>query len=580
MRHLARVLLFALAAALIAYGMIQPIDDDARWLAALWAAAPLALAAIYLGLPSRPAGVARSVQNLGVVVALGFALLALQLLRQQFVRAPEIADAVYVDDQTGEPTSNVRNVLEALRIQRGKIIDRNGIVLVDTRITERGFAVRTYPFADQFDDPAAFSHILGFFSDRFGASGLEASFSPYLDGERDSIQRIQDQFLNRRQTGDDLRLTLDARLQQRVGQLLGGRTGSVVVLDAKSGAVLAMVSKPGFDPRVLAFDPSAPDRQAENARIEGYWQQLNGEGAGQPLLNRATQGRYPPGSTFKTVTAVAVLEHQREIPPDQISCPDALPTEAGAPPVVNAVREGLERDFIRRTPSPGEPNLERVYAFSCNTAFAQYALRLGANRFAEVAGRFDITRPGDAPDTYRAFTDLLTLPSLFYVDPGFLSSQAALADSGYGQGQVLVTPLQMAMVAATIANDGVMMQPYLVERVTRPEGGLVVSRGPRAIRRVIPGSVAATMRSNMRAVTAYGFGTAANAVPGVVVGGKSGTAEHAVGATPHAWYIAIAPVDVPRFAVAVIIENGGEGSGAGAELAGQVMAATFELVQQ
>lgn len=581
MRQLLRVLLLAAAAALLIYGMTQPIDDDARWLLAVWLAAPLILALAHLSLPPRPAGVARSVQNLGMVVAVGFALLSLQLLRQQFVRAETISNAVFIDEQSGQPTSNVRHVIEAMRVQRGKMIDRNGTVLVDTRVVDGGFAVRTYPVADQFDI-TAFSGIIGFFSDRFGTSGLEATFGPYLDGERDSFERLQDQLLGRAQVGDDIRLTIDARLQDRVGRLLGNRTGSVVVLDPKTGAVLAMVSKPGFDPRALAFDPSA-DRAAENARIQSYWEQINGEGAGQPLLNRPTQGRYPPGSTFKTVTAVGTLLHPQETLPDQITCPNTLDTEPGAPPVVNAVQ-----DLFTLTGNPS--NLERVYAYSCNTAFAQYALRLvwdenGAlrpeNLLLTTAEQFDIVRPQNAEEPYGGFDDLLTLPSVLYVDPGFLSSRAAVAATGFGQGQLLVTPLQMAMVAATIANDGVMMEPYLVERVTRPQGGLVTGRGPRAIRRVMPASVAAVMRKNMRAGVEYGFGKAAQGVdPSVaLVGGKSGTAEHIPGAVPHAWFIAIAPVEQPRFAVAVMVEQGGEGSTVGAELAGQVMAAAFELVQ-
>jgi peptidoglycan glycosyltransferase len=572
MRHLLRALLLVAALALLVYGMTQPIDDDARWLLAVWAAAPLLLALAHLTLPPRPVGVARSIQNLGIVVAVGFVLLSLQLLRQQFVRAEAISNAVFIDEQTGQPTSNVRHVIEAMRVRRGKMIDRNGVVLVDTRVVEGSFAVRTYPVGDQFDI-TGFSGLIGFFSDRFGPSGLEASYGPYLDGERDSFERLQDQLLGRPQVGDDIRLTIDARLQDRAGRLLGDRSGSVVVLDPKTGAVLAMVSKPGFDPRILAFDP-AGDREAQNARIQSYWEQINGEGAGQPLLNRPTQGRYPPGSTYKTVTAVGALLSAEEVRPDQIDCPNTRETDPGAPPVVNAVP-----DLFTLTGNPS--NLERVYAYSCNTAFAEYAMRLGPERMAEVAGLFDIVRPGEAGESYAGFDDLLTLPSLLYVDPGFLSSRAALADTGFGQGQLLVTPLQMAMVAAAIANDGVMMEPYLVERVTRPQGGLVTSRGPRAIRRVMPGSVAAVMRKNMRAGVEYGFGAAAQGVdPSVaLVGGKSGTAEHSPGAVPHAWFIAIAPVERPRFAVAVMVEQGGEGSSVGAALAGQVMAAAFELVQ-
>jgi Cell division protein FtsI/penicillin-binding protein 2 len=213
-------------------------------------------------------------------------------------------------------------------------------------------------------------------------------------------------------------------------------------------------------------------------------------------------------------------------------------------------------------------------------------MRLGPDPLIETARRFDIYRPQDAPNVYSGFTDLPTLPSLLYVNPGFLNSRAALADTGFGQGELQVTPLQMAMVAATIANDGMMMRPFLVAEIIRPDGTTVVRNGPRPIRRVMPVDIAARMRANMRAGVAYGFGKAADAVPGVEVGGKSGTAEYLC-PTPdnpgtlcaHAWFIAIAPVDQPRFAVAVMIENGGEGSRRGAEVAGQVLRSAFEMVR-
>lgn len=570
MRHTIRVLCALVALVLIVYGITQPVEQETRWLLALWMAAPLLLISAYLSLARQPRGVGRSIQNLALVIGVSFVLLTLQLLRHQFVRAEAIYDWVYIDQQTGQSTSNVRPVIEAQRIQRGKMYDRNGMLLVDTRLTESGRAQRIYPIADQFN-PAAFSNLVGYFSLQYGQTGLEASYSDYLSGERDRFARLQDALLGRAPVGDDLHLTIDARLQAAAASILGGRSGSIVVLDPATGAVLAMVSSPGYDPRGLAFDPAAPDWEAENERIRTYWSQINSDAAGQPLLNRPTQGRYPPGSTFKTVTAVAVLEHPEEGRPNQIDCPNIRETEPGAPPVVNAVE-----NLASLTGNPSD--LERVYAYSCNTAFAEYALRLGADRLAETARTFDFFRPGEAPLVYDGFTDLLTDPSLLYVDAGFLNSRAALADTGFGQGQLFVTPLQMAMVAATIANDGVMMQPYLVDRITRPDQSLVAAHGARVIRRVMSPQVAAEMRAHMRAGVAYGFGRAAQQVdPNVaLVGGKSGTAEHS-GPNTHAWFIAIAPVDQPRYAVAVMIENGGEGSTAGAETAGAVLAAAFSL---
>ncbi|MBC8162781.1 MAG: penicillin-binding protein 2 [Roseiflexaceae bacterium] len=557
---------------MIAYGIIQPVEQDTRWLTALWLAAPLLLIAARLSLPQQPRGVARSVQNLALVIAIGFSMLSLELMRQQFVKANEIYNYVYINAETGQATSNVRPVIEAARIQRGKIFDSTGRVLADTQMTA-GRATRIYPIEQEFS-PAHFGNLLGYFSNRFGQSGIEQSYGDFLSGERDSWTQAQDWLLGQTQVGSDVYLTIDARLQAAASEVLGGRVGSIVVMEPKSGRVLAMVSGPNFDPRGLAFNNAAPDRDAENQRIEAYWQQITSEGSGQPLLNRPTQGRYPPGSTYKTVTAVAALENPREGRADEIDCPNERFTESGAPPVVNAVP-----DLFSLTGNPS--NLERVYAYSCNTAFAEYAMRLGAETMTRTAESFDIFRPQNAPDVYDQFSELPTRPSIEYIDPGFLNSKAALADTGYGQGQLLTTPLQMAMVTAAIANDGLMMRPYLFTKATRADGTVLDSQGPRAIRQTMSQETAQRMRVNMRAGVQYGFGKAAQQVDlaVAVVGGKSGTAEHAPGLPPHAWFTAIAPVESPRYVVAVMLESGGEGSRAGAQAAGEVLAAAFSLEQ-
>ncbi len=570
MRRTIAIFCICVALALLIYGIIQPVFEETRWILALWLAAPLLLGAVRLILPSLPRGIPRSVINIGIVVALGFVMLALQLLRQQVILADQLETLVYQDPKTGQTTSNVRRVLDALKTRRGKILDRNGVVLADSQVVSAdGYTQRTYPIADQYD-PAAFSNILGFFSHRYGESGIESSYTDYLSGQRDVLHRAQDGLLGRQHVGDDVRLTIDARIQAAAYDALGGRVGSVVVLDAKTGAVLSMVSYPSIDPRGLSFNPAAP-RDEENARIEAYWKQINSEGSRQPLLNRPTQSSYPPGSVFKTITAVAALEHPNEAHPDQIDCPNERFTAPGAPPVVNAVP-----DLYQRT---GDPSiLERVYAYSCNTAFAEYAMRLGADSMIRTAADFDIMQPEHAPKLYSEFSDLPTVPSVLYVEPGFLDGRPGLADTGYGQGQLLITPLQMALVAATVANDGVMMQPYLVERIQRPDGEVVTGHNVHEIRRVMSSRIAQQMQHNMRAVVEYGFGRAAGEVPGVQVGGKSGTAEFPCptpdnpgGICTHAWFIAIAPIDGRMIAVAVMLEGGGEGSGAGAQLAGAVL---------
>ncbi len=567
-RSATRALCVIGAIGLIAYGIVQPVEAEVRWLACLWASAPLIGLAAMLGARPAASGLPRTVANVGTVILIGFGLLSLQLLRQQVVRAEAIYYYVAVGAD-GSTTSNVRPVLASQRVLRGRMVDRDGVVLVDSEEVD-GFGRRTYPVAASYD-PAAFGNLLGFFSTRYGQSGLERSYAEFLTGERgNEWQRLRERFVGGTPRGNDLTLTIDAELQVRAAAALGGRAGSVVVLDPRTGAILAMVSAPSFDPQQLSFNPGAADWEAENLRVSQYWDQLVADGAGQPLLNRPAQGLYPPGSVYKTVTAIGTLEHPAAGQPDSITCPQIYTPQEGAPPVVNAV-DGLAS-------LTGDPsNLERVYAYSCNTAFAQYATRLGPDLMIEIARRFDILPPQQATTTYGEVSDLPVAQSLLYVDPGFLNYPRALADTGYGQGQLLVTPLQMAMVAAAVANDGVMMQPYLVQQVTRPDGGVIQAHRPRAIRTTMSRETAQRMRANMAAVAQYGFGRSVDdfTPPGVQVGGKSGTAEHVPGATPHAWFIAVAPLDAPRYAVAVMVEGGGEGSSVGAELAGRVLAAAF-----
>ncbi|NTW97151.1 MAG: penicillin-binding protein 2 [Oscillochloris sp.] len=566
-RFILRNALLVVSLALLGYGIMQPVEADVRWLICLWAAAPLLGVAGWLSQPAPPPGLARSIYNVGLVILLGFGMLSLQLLRQQFVQADAIYNYVAVGAD-GSTTSNVRPVLDSQRVLRGQIIDQHGTVLADSEAVE-GFARRTYPLAESYDI-AAFSNILGFFSTRYGQSGLEATYAAYLTGERgNEIQRLQEQFVGGERRGNSLVLTLNAELQARAAQALAGRVGAVVVLDPRSGAVLAMVSQPGFDPRGLSFDPSADDWDAENARVSAYWAQINADSAGQPLLNRSAQGLYPPGSTFKTLTAIAALEHQGAGQADSITCPEEYLPDPSAPPVVNAVP-----NLSSLTGDPA--SLEKVYAYSCNTAFAQYAVRLGPELFGDTARQFDIYPPQRAPSTYGEFSDLPTAASLLYVDPGFLNQPRGMADTGYGQGQLLITPLEMAMITAAVANDGVMMRPYLVQKIIRPDGSLIVEQSARPIRRAMSSATAQTMRLNMSAVARYGFGRVVSEyLPDIAVGGKSGTAENMPGSPPHAWFIALAPLDSPRYAVAVMVERGGEGSSVGARLAGEVLAAAF-----
>jgi peptidoglycan glycosyltransferase len=359
----------------------------------------------------------------------------------------------------------------------------------------------------------------------------------------------------------DVYLTLDLGLQQVAEEALGDRPGAVVLLDPQTGAILALASYPRFDPNQLVLPEVAS--QEEVAQVQAAWQALISQPE-SPLLNRATQGRYPPGSVIKTLTAAAALDSGVFPGPEaQVTCPNRLNTEAGAPPVVNAVE-----NLARRTGDPSD--LRRVYAWSCNTAFAQIGLSLGPERFGEYALRFGLGF-ADTPAA-PALRDIPAEAGTIANDPAFLQRPVALADTAFGQGQALVTPLDMAQMVALVANHGVMMRPYLVQEVRAGDQARFSAR-PEALGQVIRAEAAAQLRDIMRSSVEFGYAQPV-ALPGVAIGAKTGTAE-VPGGPPHSWFVAIAPLEQPRFAIAVIVEHGGEGSRNALPVARQVLAAAL-----
>ncbi len=360
----------------------------------------------------------------------------------------------------------------------------------------------------------------------------------------------------------DVRLTLDSALQQAAQAALGEQAGAVVLLDAQTGAILALAGYPRFDPNQLVMPDQASE--ADLARVQAAWQALSGR-ADSPLLNRATQGRYPPGSVIKTLTAAAALDSGVvDGPEGRVTCPNRLPTEAGAPPVRNAVE-----NLAQRTGDPSD--LRRVYAWSCNTAFAQLGLALGAERFGEYAARFDLGY-ADAVSATVALRDIPADAGTIAGSAAFLARPVALADTSFGQGQALLTPLDMARIVQAIAADGKLMRPYLVAEA-RSGSAVLYTAQPEIERQALRPQAAQQMRSIMQTSVEIGYAKPV-ALPGVTVGAKTGTAETPTG-VPHSWFVALAPVEQPRFAIAVIVEYGGEGSRSALPVARQVLAAAL-----
>lgn len=559
--------------ALLLIGSGLAIVDTTQWrlqlVVGLWLLSLLPRALI----TTQGTVVTHGIMRLALVLTLGFSAVALQLTRNQISQAQDIrsravalleptpatADTpvavqpIQPADRTSLGSGQVWPV-EIARSQRGAILDSSGAVLASTQDDQR-----VYPNPE-------LGHIVGFQSGLYGLSGVEASFDTYLSGERSltAAKVLQAHLLEKTidTTAAEVRLTLNSNLQQAAQEALGARPGAVVLLDPRSGAILALATYPRFDPNQLVLPQ--PATEADLARVREVWDVLTNR-PDSPLLNRATQGRYPPGSILKTLTAAVALDSGvLEFPESMITCPNRLPTETGAPPVRNAV-EGLSG-------WTGDPSdLRRVYTWSCNTAFAQIGLLLGYDMFVEYTDRFGLGFASN-PDRASPLRDIAADAGSIANDPDFLRRPAALADTAFGQGQALVTPLDMAQMVAVIANDGKLMRPYVVQEARAGEQVFYTAQ-PEVLRQVISPASAERMRSIMGTSVERGYAAPA-ALPGIAIGGKTGTAE-VPGAAPHSWFVAIAPLDNPRLAISVVVENGGEGSLTALPVARQVLAAAL-----
>jgi peptidoglycan glycosyltransferase len=380
-----------------------------------------------------------------------------------------------------------------------------------------------------YADPLAYGHLTGYFSLVYGATGLEAALGEELSGASDEqfYDRVVSMFSGDQPRGASVELTIDPELQQKAYDLLQGRKGSIVALDPKSGAILAMVSSPGYDPNELASHDSASVIAAS--------ERLNGDPDG-PLVNRAIAGDlYAPASTFKVIDTVAALESGKYDRQTQIPNPQELPLPGTDVTLPNYVNGGCA--------ARPQADLEFALEQSCNTPFAQIALDLGEDAIRQTAQNFGYGEPLSVP--------LQVTPSLF---PEELND-SQLALSSIGQYDVRTTPLQVAMTSAAIANDGVQMKPQLVRTVRSSDLSVIDELSPEQLRRSTSADVAATVSDLMVEVVDDGIAGGA-AVPGVEVAGKTGTAE--IGSEEglnDAWFTGFAPADDPQVALAVVFED-------------------------
>ncbi|QAY69552.1 peptidoglycan D,D-transpeptidase FtsI family protein [Xylanimonas protaetiae] len=462
-----------------------------------------------------------TLRRLSAVIMVMFLGLMVATTYTQFLRA----------DQLNRDPRNVRSIFREFNVARGPIVVAGQPIVESVPVdTPFGFQ-RVYAGGDA-EKAQMYAPVTGFFSLVNGSTAVESAANSFLNGQADAlwVDRLQNLLTGRKTQGSSVELTIDPAVQQAAWDALGGQRGAVVAVEPKTGRILAMVSKPSYDPNVLAVHSTGQAGQA-------YQDLLNAEN--DPLINRTIGALYPPGSTFKIVTAAAALEKGGLTPDSVIPAPVTFRLPGTSTDLPN---------FGGAACSPtGEQTLTDALRISCNTAFAGLAVSLGGDAIRETAEQFGFGDPFQVP--------MRSAVSRYPAAEGFTDDRVAL--SGIGQGDVTSTPLQMAMVSAAIANHGTLMQPYLIDTIRDPDLEVVQRTEPQAIRDAVSRTTADELRDMMVATVETGSGTAAQ-IPGVQVAGKTGTAQTAPGVAPHAWFTAFAPADDPQVAIAVIVEHGGD----------------------
>jgi peptidoglycan glycosyltransferase len=422
-----------------------------------------------------------------------------------------------------QSSANPRPWIVESRVLRGGIYDRQGEALAVSTVSGDQ-NVRSYPFGPLY------AHIIGYDSRRLGKTGLEKAYDAELLGLKGSlVERLSARWGIKGTRGNDLYLTIDNSLQQKAWDLLSPYTGAAVVLNPQTGEILALVSTPSFDPN--------------EQDLENQWSQTSTD-PGRPLLDRATQGLYPPGSTMKIVTASIGLTKDPGLPEETWDCTGAIT---------------IQGRVLHCWGVHGVVDLYSALAVSCDTYFAHLGLNIGTEDFTKGLESFGWGDPLNF--------DLPVSQVPLYRDS--LEDPNGLADSAIGQGRILATPLYMALVDGAIGNGGVMMQPYLVRQIREPGRGVVWTAKPKVLRRVTSPQVAAQVTQAMVGVVENGTGTVAS-IPGLEVAGKTGSAENPGGAA-HSWFVAFAPASNPQVAVCVLVEHGGEGSQVAGPIARQLI---------
>ncbi|WP_405141057.1 penicillin-binding protein 2 [Sphaerisporangium sp. NBC_01403] len=468
-------------------------------------------------------------------VAVGCAVMAFALMANV-----TLIQAFRFETLANDPR-NLRPTIERFAHPRGEILLRDGTVVATGRPGDRRYRYRRV-----YTDGPMYAPVTGHLS-MYGATGVELAEDGVLSGTDPKV-RLRSLITNGVEQGASVRLTIDGRAQRAAyeGLMATGHKGAAVAIDPATGAILALASYPSYDPNVYStFDT----RQLEEAD-----RRLRRDPT-RPLLNRATSRTYPPGSTFKIITAAAALGTGYYSPETVVSAPVGLRLPGTSTTLRNAGGEACGN---------GRPTLARAFQLSCNTAFAGLGLRLGQDALRAQAEAFGFN--GDRL--------AIPLPVARSVYPSNLDD-AQTAMSAIGQYDDRVTPLMITMISAAVAARGALMRPYLVDEVRLRDGTVVSVTDPVRYPRTVSREVADRLTAMMVTVTQPGGTGSAAAISGVDIAAKTGTAENAADARDHAVFTAFAPAARPRVAVGVLVENGGFGGDTAAPIARAIMKAVL-----
>jgi peptidoglycan glycosyltransferase len=467
----------------------------------------------------------RQIRRLGGTLLVLLLVLLAQINYLQVVAAGRIAD---------DPANALRQLIAEYQVNRGSILAADGATVLAMSRRSPGVLrfQRRYPQGPLYADTT------GYYSVIYGLSELEQAYNGFLAGTAPELlpQTLADKILGRPVQGASIITTIDPAVQRAAEQALGDQPGAVVAIEPSTGDVLALYANPTYDPNALSSQDAKEVRQA--------WERLTTDPS-KPLVSRANDELFPPGSTFKLVTAAAALENGYG--PDSL-WPNPRVLQL---PNTTATLENFGGEHCLGGAS--QITLADALRVSCNVVFGQVGLALGADKLAAEARAF-----GFAPDASSGNVPFdIPFQEGVFPDPSYFEQRLpAVALSAIGQDNVAANPMQMALVAAAIANGGVEMRPRLVTQVRDPRGQIVRTFGPQEYSRPLSPENAAQLTQMMVGVVQSGTGVLAQ-IPGVTVAGKTGTAQHGKGLPPHAWFVCFAPAEAPQVAVAVIVLDGG-----------------------